>query len=534
MSIVSTHSFVIDAEGIDEAAELVFSILQEASYDRKTCLRLQLSLDGILFDWMERGLKGATCVVRVEKRFGRRTVSLEAKGRLCVEDEELVEESFYESFVSNLGLEWDVSVEPDGVRATLGIPKTQAHAAAVNIIAVVGAIGAGLAVRTLPEGVRETVIGSFATPLFDAFIGLLSAIVGPMVFFSVVVAVVGAGDLKSLKGMGKATLLRVLSCNFIGVCVACVMGILFFGVPIGDAGASGEGLDSIVSVMFDIVPHNVVDPFLSGNILQIVCLAFGSGVGMLALRRKLPLLAKISIECDLLIQEVLSVLMRFLPVFIFLAVLLLFETVQVEMLTSLLAALGCAACVMIVLVLGTLFATAFSAKMSPLSIARACLPGGLIGLTTASSAAAYTVVQDTMKKEFGISSVYAKFAQPIVTAFFQPGASALFMILVFFAASFSHTEIGVSTLVMALVMCFLLGTAAPPVPGGMVMLYGVVLTQTGLGMEALALFMAADFVFDALATGAETFMRPAHVLRTAIGLGEVDLTRLNRARSQKQ
>ena len=62
------------------------------------------------------------------------------------------------------------------------------------------------------------------------------------------------------------------------------------------------------------------------------------------------------------------------------------------------------------------------------------------------------------------------------------------------------------------------------------MLYSVVLTQAGLGTEALAVFMAANFLFDALITGAETFMRPAHALRTALALGEVDRSVLPCAR----
>ena len=143
---------------------------------------------------------------------------------------------------------------------------------------------------------------------------------------------------------------------------------------------------------------------------------------------------------------------------------------------------------------------------------------------------AATNLAETLAKGFGITEVYAKFTQPIVTAFFQPGTGALFVILVFFAASFSQTSLSVPTLALTLVMCFLLGTTAPPVPGGMVMLYSVVLTQAGLGTEALAVFMAANFLFDALITGAETFMRPAHALRTALALGEVDRSVLPCAR----
>ena len=530
MSVESTRSFVIDAEGIDDAAVQVFDLLQEAGYDRRTCLRLRLSLDGILLDWMERGLAGADCTVTVERRFGRRTVSLEAAGRIDAKAVNEDTDLFFAGVVSNLGLEWDVDAGAAHMRATLAIPRKQAHPVIANVAAVGLAVAAGLVLRTLPQSVGDVAMGSFANPLFDAFIGLLSALVGPMVFFSVVVAVVGAGDLKSLKGMGKATLLRILASNFAGVCVAGVVAALFFGMPTGSQAAGGGGVADVVAVVLGIVPSNVVEPFASGNILQIVCLAFGSGVGILALQSRLPLLAKLSMECDQLIQEVLAVVMRFLPGFIFLAILRLVDTMDAGLLVSLLAVLGCVACVMGSMAAGTMVAAAVSAKAGPLKIARVCLPGGIVGLTTSSSAAAYTVVQDEMRKGFGITEVYAKFTQPIVTAFFQPGTGALFVILVFFAASFSQTSLSVPTLALTLVMCFLLGTTAPPVPGGMVMLYSVVLTQAGLGTEALAVFMAANFLFDALITGAETFMRPAHALRTALALGEVDRSVLPCAR----
>ena len=198
MSVESTRSFTIDAEGIDDAAALVFGLLKEAGYDRKTCLRLRLSLDGILLEWMERGLAGADCTVAVERRFGRRTVSLEAAGRIDARAAEGRSDSFFAGVVSNLGLEWDVDVGETHMRATLAIPRKQANPVVANVAAVGLAVAAGLALRALPKGVGDVAMGALANPLFDAFVGLLSALVGPMVFFSVVVAVVGAGDLWSL------------------------------------------------------------------------------------------------------------------------------------------------------------------------------------------------------------------------------------------------------------------------------------------------------------------------------------------------
>lgn len=529
MSVESATTFTVDAEGVDEAAALIFDLLQNEGYDRRTCLRLRLALDGILLDWMEHGLEGAACTLTVEKRFGRRSVTLKAAGHLGVADSGAAAPDAHEgegagfcaAIVSNLGLEWDVSTQDGRVCAALTLPRKQLHPLAANGGAVVLAVVAGLALRFAPGGVGEACMSIAVTPLFDAFVGLLSALVGPMVFFSVVVAVVGAGDLKSLKGMGKVTLARIAGGNFASVCVAFVVAALFFGIPVGVGGAGGSSAADVVKVVLGVVPSNVVQPFLDGNILQIVCLAFGTGVGLLVLRNRLPRLAELAMECDLLVQEVLSAVMRFLPGFIFLAVVGLVGSMDASMMVSLVAVLACVACVMAALAAGITLAAAFTAKQSPLHIMRTAAPGAVIGFSTSSSAAAYTVVQDEMRKGFGISATYAKFAQPIVTAFYQPGSVSLFMVLVFFAASVSQVELTLSSLAVAVVMCFLLGMTAPPVPGGMVMLYGVVLAQTGLGQESLALFMAANVIFDALVTGAETYMRPIHVLRNAVRLEEV-------------
>ncbi|MDO4816335.1 MAG: cation:dicarboxylase symporter family transporter [Bacillota bacterium] len=68
----------------------------------------------------------------------------------------------------------------------------------------------------------------------------------------------------------------------------------------------------------------------------------------------------------------------------------------------------------------------------------------------------------------------------------------------------------------------ILAVATPPIPGGAMASYTVLLTQLGIPIEALAVALACDAVFDFIDTGIDQFLLPYILLNQAGKLGLVD------------
>jgi len=128
----------------------------------------------------------------------------------------------------------------------------------------------------------------------DLFLALVKAGVAPLVFFTVVMGIASAGDLKKASRLGlvaliyfevvstAALLLGLVAANLFGVGKGA--GDLATGADASQAPPAGEGEHGITAFLRDIVPDNFVGAFSSGQLLQVVVVAVLFGVGLLSLK----------------------------------------------------------------------------------------------------------------------------------------------------------------------------------------------------------------------------------------------------------
>lgn len=522
-------TFVLDAESIDLVSTTIFDILEEEKYDRKTCIRLRLSIDSILLKWLENGIANARCRLVLEKRFGRKSLVLEARpesGTFPASADDLDADSFFSQLSGNLGVEWNVSVDPLSARALLDIPPKKLGSGLLNMGAVVLGVALGLVLRLWVPAAGEATLNLFANPLFDTYLGMLSAVIGPLLFFTVLVAVIGLDNLVVLKNAGKAVLSRQLLYGLGSTLVAVAAMVALYGVSLG-GGTGGGGLAEIEQVVLGIIPRNVVEPFLNGNALQIICWALAIGVGIIVLRRTVPGLASLVREMDAVVQWIMSVVLKLLPLFVFTAMLRLTMTAQVEVILNVLVLVACLIGLMLCVSVVTVISTAITTKISVRYLVVSALPAAIVGFTTASSSAAYTTNDEIMRKKFAIEGNFASFVHSFALGFFHPADCMVLVLMLFYTASIEGAQLSLVSLPVLIITCTLLGSSSPPVPGGQIPLYTLAATSLGLGLEGVAVFAAIDFVIDVVSTGGKCFLLPIHSLKTAYQLGHCDAEHLH-------
>src|SRR3954469_5070512 len=144
----------------------------------------------------------------------------------------------------------------------------------VLYVQVIIGILAGVLVGWLVPGFATT-----AKLISDMFINMIKMVIAPVIFFTVVLGIAGAGDLKKVGRVGGKGLLYfeivTTLALIIGVVVANVVkpghGIPSEHLPAADlskySAASGMNWGEFIS---NIVPANVIQAFAQGEIIQIL------------------------------------------------------------------------------------------------------------------------------------------------------------------------------------------------------------------------------------------------------------------------
>ena len=146
---------------------------------------------------------------------------------------------------------------------------------------VVLGIVCGLLCKLLPQPAGDFLITEIASPLQSIILGLISGVMGPVIFISLISSIIALESINDLTGLGFKIIKRFLLIILFMIAVSIlVSGLLFRNFGSGDTAFS---LGALFGMILDIVPTNLINPFLKNNTAQLVVLSFLAGAGLLLL-----------------------------------------------------------------------------------------------------------------------------------------------------------------------------------------------------------------------------------------------------------
>ena len=518
-----TESFPLTPDGIDRAAEFVERELEALGADHKDALRDRLSVEEVLLDW--RGAPGLAQDVTVElgRRLRRLTLAVRCTGLPRDPLRESEGAGLERQLLSNLGLGLTYRYR-DGVNTVACTQKAGRRLGQLTLVmlALAAALALGGAGLLLPEAVRLGLLAGVLDPVFNTFLGVFSCIVGPMMFISMVWGIVNIGDTRQLGLVGRKLLTRFLAVSAAFAALALGASLLWFRPMIAQGGAGGSVVQSIVEMVLDIVPKNIVDPFQTGNTLQILFLGAVVGVGMILLRDQMQVMNQVVEQSNAIVQLVLSAIGGMVPGFIFLSVLRL-------VLRGELAANAASLAKMLALTLILLAANAalhvcslLREGVRPGAALKKLLPTALVALSTGSSAAAYPANLDCCENKLGISPKLTRFAIPFGSVVFMPQIAMTMVYVPVFAASLYGVPLSWGGLVLCAVNAVVLAVAAPPIPGGAIACYTLMFLQLGIPLEAISIAATANVVLDFVDTCGNLLGLQVQLVHGARSMGLLD------------
>ncbi len=493
--------------GIDAASEAIEQFLAQMGVEQREILRVRLAMEEALLCYRERR-ETERFVLCLQRRL--RSIRVEAVipgGRLDpFREGDALDEggAMLAGMMAHMGLAplWQYR---DGVNHILFTPKRKKRqslitsmAAAVALAVILGLLG-----QLLPGGLRAGITREVITPIFNTFMGILSAVSGPMIFLSVTWGICCIGDTATLGRVGKRMVSHFVLMTFLLTAAGgAAMLPLFHVSPGGGAVFAPAELRDMV---LDIIPDNFFTPFTEGNPLQIIFVAVLIGIALLLLGEKVSVATTFIEQANYIVQLIMGAVSALIPVFVFGSILNMFLSDSFAALVrsyKVVLALGLS---LVTVTLIYLVLVCVKLRVSPGVIVKKTLPTFLLGLSTASSVAAYPTNAACCEQDLGIDPKVLRFGLPLGQVIFMPGAAVTLLAAALGMAEVYGVTISPSWLLTALFITAVLAIAAPPVPGSALTCYTLLFVQLGVPAEAVAITTALNVVLEFTSTAVNLF-----------------------------
>lgn len=358
-------------------------------------------------------------------------------------------------------------------------------------------------------------VSIYIKPIGSAFIKLISMVVIPLVFASLLVGTSSLKDIRKLGRIGAKTMAYYLCTTVIAICI----GLLLANTLRPGAGLSEKTRTELIQsnpeesvtpidttlkkptitdILLNIIPTNPVRAFVEGRMLQIIFFALITGIclGLIPSERSLPVIDFFEGVNDVIIKMV-HVIMKLAPYGVFALISAVVANFGLDVLFvlikySLVVVVGL---VLHVAIVYSLAIKIFS-KQKVRTFFRGIRPAQLIAFSSASSSATLPVTMECAEKNLGVPGQIASFALPLGatinmdgTALYQ-GVSTVFIAQVYGLGLNPMQQL---TIVLTAVLASI-GTAGTPAAG--VITLAIVLKSIGVPLEGIALIMGVERILD--------------------------------------
>lgn len=326
-------------------------------------------------------------------------------------------------------------------------------------------------------------------------------VVVPLVFFSIVMGVIGLGDPKKLGRIGIKTILLYFLTTAIAITVALVLANVLEpgkGVQVGNV----EKIDipespAILTSLLSMVPSNPFQAMAEANMMQVIIFSLFVGLAAFLLGAKVEVFRYFCNQANEVMIKIVFIVMYFAPFGAFglmasaigKAGIDLLASMFIYMLTILLALV-----IQMVVIYGLLL-TVF-AKENPFKFYKKLFPAMETAFATSSSAATLPVTMRCVEEEMKVDKGISSFVLPLGATINMDGTAIMQGVAAIFIAQVYGIDLGLTAQMTIILTATLasIGTAAVP-SAGMITL-SVILASVGLPVEGIAIVLGVDRLLD--------------------------------------
>ena len=255
--------------------------------------------------------------------------------------------------------------------------------------------------------------------------------------------------------------------------------------------------------ILSVIPNNIVKPFLEGNVLSLLLLAFAIGIGL----SKLPESENkaVVIKGLLGLQELLFLLIRWLIWTLPLGIVAFSAQLSAQVSAGVVAdSIG----KYVLVVLGGNVIQFFivlplfllARGLNPVHVLGRMMPAVLMALFTKSSVATLPVTMDTAENRLGIHKNVARFVLPICTTINMNGCAAFILVTSLFVMQQGGTPLTIGTILLWILISVISAVGNAGVPMGCYFLTLSLMSGIGAPIAVLGIILPIYTIIDMVET----------------------------------
>ena len=526
--------YKLNNKDIDRAIENIGLFLQSNNVEHHEIIRTTIAAEELLLSYKERFGSDVEFSYNDVKRFGAIRVELYIYSDSFdpfthVEDDE---DNIIHRVLSNIGIDPTWVYKRNSNRILFSIkPKRKISMITQVVIALLLGILLGIVSINVPGNIASTISNDILNPVSETIMGFLITLSTFLVFFCVTNGICNIGDASSFNKIGKKTVGSFLKWYaFFGVVTLLVL------IPFVDISSiSGLNLDfsTIYTMLLDIIPDNILNPFITGNMLQVIFIATCTGVFLLLMGEKAEGLKKLVSEAGNLFQLLVEFVIKFMPIVVFISIYSLAINKEIKsLLVSLQIILMMVLSEAVILTI-SLFRVSISKKISPKILLKNMSESVMISLATSSTVASYSKTLSILKEVDFIDDKLVDVAVPLGQVIYKPDYFTYYFAVTIGMALNYDIEISIGWLITMWITSYFLAIASPPIPGSVLTSVGLLFAQLGIPMGALALVATLDPILDRIATPSLVYNLHNEMIMLADDLGMIDIKALKEDNNER-
>ena len=330
---------------------------------------------------------------------------------------------------------------------------------------------------------------------------------------TIVLAVITTFATFGSKGSGRIfgkTLTYTLLTTFAAAAVGAILYVIIApgNLPLESVGSASAVLENAsqetyLEHILGVVPNNIVRPFLEGNVLSLLVLAFAVGIGL----SKLPDSENKAVVVKGLagLQDLLFLLIRALIWTLPLGIVAFSAQLSAQISAGVIAdSIG----KYVLVVLGGNFIQFFvvlplfllSRGLNPIHVLGRMSPAVLMALFTKSSAATLPVTMESAEDRLGVRKEVARFVLPICTTINMNGCAAFILVTSLFVMQNGGTPITLGTILLWILISVISAIGNAGVPMGCFFLTLSLMSGIGAPVAILGIILPIYTIIDMVET----------------------------------
>lgn len=516
---------VNDPDCIVKCMQFIETSLDEIGIGARYVMRTLLLCEEMLAEMIESAEGRSDVRIRIKKTLGDTAVMISTLGNELdlfgmdasisgdLDDEE-AQDAFRSIILKSHGenIKYSHNKGINSVRIMTGARAMSSAKLTLGALAL-GVLFGLLLKFVMPEAACTGICDYVLSPISTVFMNALKIVIAPVVFFSIVTCISGFGDLSELGRIG----VRVMGMYLLTTVIAVVMA--FFVTTLISPGTFGAGLamaggqavevnadvdTSLLHTIMNIVPSNLVRPFLEADTLQLIFLAVIIGIAVGKIGEYTPVLTEFFEACNQLFLTLTTMIAKFIPLAVFCSVSLMLVHLGGSSFLSLLGyTMTNILMIMIMLFIYGLLVMSLG-RLNPVVFFRKCRESMITSFTLSSSTAAMPVNIRTCTDKLGISPKVCNFSIPLGATINMDGTCISLVLQGLYLAKMYGVEVKPSAIVPLAITIILLSLGCPGVPGAGLVCAGIVLEQLGVPISAMGLIIAIDPILDMFDTMSNT------------------------------